>query len=276
MALYQNTTFATTNQLVTDIKNFLSTNGWTIDLDTTYGSYNRIHIHKGGNHFEIYGTSTAAITMYACTGYNSGSAPNAQPGVSYQKNFGYLATGSLVCLVSCGNSAYFGATYNGPTGTWMWAMIGTVETKFGAWNGGQLAVGIAGTTCFGTNIGNSSGGCGQVWIEGAWSHTPSTSLVVNGIYALWSSAVSLTSKGPNDFNAAIVPFPIVLFRINASTTSFYHPLGYLPGIYNVRAGDLYSIGDIIVTGADQYLLMPANAAGLNQGNGYDFLFKLSA
>lgn len=267
MSLTEQGTITSANQVVESLKNFVAANGWVVDFYGLYNAYNRLHCSKAGAHFEIYATAASVVTNLGCTGYTSGAIPTAQPGASATAPMTFTA-GALYCLVSSGNSIYLGATATTASGSWLWGGFGQIGEKVGVWPGGQwVAAGAAGAVLFNATT-YTSHKC-KLLRNGVWSGIS----LVEGAVKGSASDLSLLSAQPNHYNGAIVPVPILLSVANA-TTSLFHPIGYAPGIYACKGGNIYMCGDIIPIGGVDHLLMPMATATIAAGEAY--LFRLSA
>lgn len=274
MALYQFYTFTSTDQLISDLNDFALANGWSVDFFGLYSSHNRLHIHKGSNHFEIWYSSSTVANINGCSAYSGGSAPASQPGASGTKALGSLAAGVLYCFVSCGTSMYLGSTASSGAGSWAWAPIGEVIDKLGSWTGGQLVSGKpANAVIYNGTFDLTSGHAGQLFYNGSW--TPNSSGVVAGAVAGSGGEFELLKCQPSTFNGGILPIKIKLWVRNATTPTLLYPIGYAPGIYRVNGGDIYSVGDIIPIGEVDHLIMPALYPTIGNVTYHDVLFALS-
>jgi len=261
MAYYVSGTTTTANDLITAIKTLAEANGWTIDNYTT-GTYNRLHLHKGAQHVDMQATSATAFTLYGCTSYASGSAYNAQPGSSASKAYTIIASTNYY-IVSVAGGLYIviaGAAYVQPLG------FATIQDKVGNWNDGAVMIAPYSSGY----ILSWSTFLSQVYLNGAWSPTSGAgSLRGNGAETLFVNAQ------PNRYNATIVPVPVMMF-VGLSTDSTKHqPIGCIPGLYRCSGGDVYSPGDIITIGSDDYLIVNGLTSGM-AGTYGDYLFKLGA
>lgn len=263
MAYYATSTFTTANDLITAIKDFATANGWTIDNYTT-GTYNRLHLHKGAQHVDMQAVNTAAINMYGCTGYASGSAYSAQPGTSAVKNLNFTA-GNIYYLVSTVGGLFLIYSYS--SSTFHITGFFTIQEKIGAWSDGACIVGpySSGPTFSAQMYSNA-----QIFINGAWSATKAANGLVGG-----ASNDNVTKAQPCQYNAAIVPIPLPLFLAMSTDSTKYQPLGFAPGVFRCNGGDIYSALDILTIGTDQYMILPGSVSGMG-GTDYDYLFKLGA
>lgn len=272
MARYQKYTVTTmtANQFVIELAAFVAANGWTIDFDGVYStSYRRLHFHQGAAHFEVVSNSALGMLMYGCTGYDAGQAPSLQPGVTAGKSFAVLANtnywlisvqGAIyVCVLS--TTSYYWAH---------WLCFFTVQEKIGSWSDGFGLSAGANSSLFDSNW-YSSPAYGQIYLNGAWSAT----VLANGIVGNIVTS-DLATHVPNSYNAGLVPMPILLMLCPAADSSKRVPLGYAPGIYRTNGGNIYSVGEELVIGADTYLIVPSYYNKIGQVGYVDFLFKLGA
>lgn len=276
MAYYQKFTAATTaNQFLIDLAAFVAANGWTIDFDGVYNtSYRRLHFHQGAAHFDLYSNSTVGLELYGCTGYNGGLAPNLQPGVNGTGKSYAVVAGAAYWMISVKGGIYIcmlALTTNVWTG---WCSFFIIEDKVGSWlDGFGLA---ASSYSYGPPFANDWYGnpqYGQLYINGVWSPAAYADGVVGNVVAS-----SLSTKMPNHYNGGLVPMPILLMKCPAVDSTKRLPLGYVPGVYQTNAGDIYTVGNELVIGSDTYLITPASSYFSKVGtvNQVDFLFKLGA
>lgn len=276
MALHQFYTFTGTNQFISDLNDFALANGWSVDFFGLYNSNNRIHVHKGSNHFEAWYNSTTVVNLNGCSGYSSGSAPSSQPGVSGTKALGSLAAGSLYCFVSCGTTMYLGSTAAGAAGAWSWVILGEIlaADKIGTWAGGQLVGSRPSSGLIFSSVWDlTSQASGQMFYNGSW--TPNSSNAIAGAVAGNGSETELIKKQPCTYNGGILPVRVKLWVRNTTTPSLLHPVGYAPGLYRVNGGDIYSVGEIIPINGVDHLIMPNWDSTLGNAAYHDLLFALS-
>lgn len=273
MALYQLYTFTNTDQLISDLRDFASANGWTIDFFGTYNSHNRLHFHKGSAHFECWYYMVSSAYINGCTGYSSGSTPTAQPTPSSSLQIDYLPysyTGSAqYCFVSTGDAIYVGRQRNTSTLNWDWACFcESIDKRDMVWTGGQY---VSGTHTAPMPFG-PYGSKSSMLVNGAWTPTSGDGSVgqVSGSVA----DTTLALKQPLINNGSIVPIPVKVYVRNATTSTLLHPAGYAPGFYRCDGGDIYAVGETIPVDADTYLIMPCGGASIGGSYG-DILFKLS-
>lgn len=272
MAYYQTGICSTANQFLIDFATFLEANGWTLDYNGVYAtSYRRIHFHKGEAHFDIYSTSGTASSAYGCTGYSSGSAPNAQPGVTGSAKAFNVINAAVYWFVSTVGGIYIGLGEYGTTINW--GAFFVVQAKIGAWSNGFGVQGVN-ALFLGVSAYNSNAGSAQIYYNGEWSGSNTST---KGLCGNVVSTDIARNESPNFYNGGINPFPTVIFIRNAIDTSKWHPIGYAPGLYRTNGGDIYDVGEIITIGSDQYIILPSSALtiGASTGNG-DWLFKLGA
>ena len=272
MALYQQYTFSTWNQILIDLSAFLAANGWAIDLDAVYNtSYRRLHVHRGEAHFDLY-SSGSNITGHACTGYSSGSAPNAQPGASGSKVFAGSTSGMPYMFISTAMGVYIMLTSSN-TYAYLGAMWHSVP-KIGSWANG---FGMSGTSIgglFGPSAYASPNGSAQIYCNGEWS---AYQAVAGGLSGGNYTSDLGSNKGFSLYNAGLIPQPIPLFLGNTSDSSKKHPIGYAPGLYKANCHDVYEQGDVIIIGGDTYLAIAQYTSGTMGSITYgDFIIKLGA
>lgn len=265
MALYTSGTITTPNALITAIKDFAQANGWTVDTYTESTNY-RLHLHKGDLHVDMQQTSTSVITLYGCTAYASGSAYNAQPGASASKTISSLTSGSQYYLVSVVGGIYVVTSSSNVSV----AGFVSVQDKIGGWTGGAVVVGSQTSSSYAFDA--TSYGYAQLYIDGAWTPTTTAGGLKGNL-----QRIQVSGQQPCQYNATIVQVPACLFVGLSTDGTKLQPVGYAPGLYRCSGGNIYSTGDIITIGSDDYLILPAGswAAGIGSTRG-DYLFKLGA
>lgn len=270
MALYQQYTYVDANTVLVNLGQFLLANGWIIDTDSVYNtSYRRLHAHKGALHFDAYTQAGTTINFYGCTGWASGSAPSAQPGVSGLKTFQPWVVGQPYWFVSVDGGVYIGVS-NGTNIAWSFLLYSF--PKIGAWNDGFAVCGTVNGVLLGQNMHTAVGGNSQLYINGAWTPLTAAGSLQGSIFVSDMPA----SKGINYYNGGIVPQPVVLFVNNSSDSSKRHPIGYAPGLYRANGSDIYSIIEEIIIGADTYVILPSWGNAIGNFTYGDFLFKIGA
>ena len=270
MAYYQQYTFSTYNQLLIDLSAFLTANGWTVDLDGVYNtSYRRVHFHKGSAHFDIY-SGASNITAYGCTGYSSGSAPNAQPGVSGSRTYANGTVGQPYWFVSVIGAVYLGI-FSASAVNWG-VFYHSIPVKIGSWADGFGLQGTGQNTLFGSSAYASTANA-QIYINGAWS---AFQAAINGISGGNYSNDFGSGKSLNIYNGGLTPLPILVFIGNSADGTKKHPIGYAPGLYKANGGDVYDIGEIIVISGYNYIIIPSAQVNIGSATNGDFIFKLGA
>jgi hypothetical protein len=273
MAYYQAYTYTTSNQYLIDLSAFVQANGWTADLDAVYNTtYRRLHIHKGSLHFDMYSAASGIIYGYLCTGFASGSAPNAQPGnMSGTSRGGTLTTGGGYCFVSTADALFIGTI--SAAGVYSWGcLINNISSKIGTWSDG-----FGGTVTVGGTAALFDEGCYaspcylSVYHDGVWS----PEVVANGMIGN-NTSNDLANQAPFFFNGGFIPFPILLCLAPAADTTKRKPMFFAPGIYRTNGGDLYDVAQVLVIGSDNYMIMPRQSAAIGAASYGDYLFKLGA
>jgi hypothetical protein len=267
MAYYQQYTYTNTNQYLLDLEAFANTNGWTIDLSDVYNtSYRRLHLHKGSAHFDLHSDANY-VAMYPCTGFASGSSPSTQPGAGGINNAWFYLFASYWFVSTVGG--LYMAYLNVSNSNFNWGCFFIIQDKIG-----DYADGFGGIVPFanynlfseGTSYSN------QIYINGAWG-------ISGGAGAMAGSMAynSITTYGPNHYNLGIIPWPVLITTYYAADITKRVPVGFAPGLYQTNGGDVYSIGDEIIIGADTYLILPSTASSAIGSTTYgDYLFKLGA
>jgi hypothetical protein len=275
MATYQRITCTTANQFLIDLSAFFSANGWTVDSDGVYNaSYRRLHVHKGAAHFDLYSSSATNIYAFGCTDYAAASAPNAQPG-----NESLTLTGRALAIypnydahfISVAGAVYIGVLNS--NGVAIWSFFVHAPDKIGNWSGGG-AIMCGGANSIGlsaNSISNSSYGLASAYVNGAWTKTGS---VAAGSLCGLETNSDLSTKQPMFYNQGIMPLPVGMAIRNATDTSLYHPLLFLPGVYRANGGTLYDYGESLTIGGETYKIIPRNSATIGTSVYGDYLFKL--
>ncbi len=270
MAAYELFAATTPDLAIANIKTKAEAYGWTIDFFGTYNSHNRLHLHNAdGAHFELWWLSSLGFYIAACTGYSSGSAPTAQPGVSSSLQI----TGNYATLiVVCPSSIYLKIFKDGTLPQNI--QFGMIEEKIGVWAGGVFIS----STCPASNSyafslwSTYSLYSSQVLINGIWS-TPVTS---NGgaVYGVCES--ELYTKMPFAYSGGILPAPLMLVQINPSTTTYRIPLGYAPDVRMFSGGSVYSSLEEITIDGETWLAINQSETGGTFLGIPDTLIRLAA
>lgn len=271
MAYYQSYNYTNVNQVLIDLAAFAADNGWTIDFNGVYNtSYRRLHIHKGQAHFDLYTAPGNVVSMFGCTGYDSGSTPNTQPGVNSAtaRNITYVV-GRSYWFVSTIGALYLAVIQS--NNYWYWGCLFIVSSKIGSWSDGFGLMAAASDLLFTLSC-YSNPGYGMIYYNGSWSGDGAAS---RGLYGSVSSS-DLPVYGPQQYNAGIIPFPVLLGVFSPTDTTKQIPMGFAPGLFRCNGGDVYDIGDEIIIGADTYLILPRYYSAIGLSSHGDFLFKLGA
>ena len=219
-------------------------------------------MHLGALHVDLQVSSASALYLYGCTGYNSGAAASAQPGVSASHGVTGITGAIAAHLVSVPGGLYYvclGAAAMVSMGGFF-----TISKKVGSYTGGFVVFATP-TTPFTTSAYQN----GQVYFNGSWS--PRTA--ANG---LSGNALThyIASRQPCRYNAAIVPCEITLFVRDSAGTK-YRPIGVATGMYLCNGGNVYSVGDTIAVGSDDHVILPSSTYYIG-GASNDLLFKIAA
>jgi hypothetical protein len=273
MALFATKPFTNANQYIADLQDFAEANGWVIDFFGTMNNNNRLHLHKGSSHFEVWYYNAARIVISGCAGYNPGADSNNQPnahpgGITHLPGSGAVEA----YFVSSGQSLYFGVgNSSGPGKQPMWGGLCTITHKIGSWSGGLL---ITGGDQFATNSSSryffaDNGSFASLYFNGAW--TPKSQNGANGLYGrLINHENAFTdATQPAAHNLGIVPMRVPFFIRNTANAGLVHPLGFAPGIVSCGPGTLYNLHEIIDIGGVPHLWTFQAAAAW-------FLFRLEA
>lgn len=269
MALYQSGQVASADGFISDLNTFLAANGWTVDFFGLYSSHNRLHAHKGLFHVEIWYRDASSINIAGCTGYDSGSAPIAQPSVSATLyNYVIFSTANTYMFVSVAEGVYI---FNYRSGYKGLIFLGSIVDKSSAWTDGLF---ISGMTAQATNNNPLTGVSGTgtlLYIDGAWK-TVSAVASAGAVTGL-NGAFSLNTKMPNPYNGGHLMVPIRVFERNATTASLLHPLGHFPSVRGILGGDVYVHGQEVPLGTDTWLATDDSAGYNNTIPSY--MFKLA-
>jgi hypothetical protein len=270
MAYSQLYSVTTANQFLLDLSAFAATNGWTVDLDAVYAtSYRRLHFHKGAAHFDLISAGATGLSMYHCTGYDSGALPSAQPGAGTNSGVGFALTAlGSYWLVSTVGGLWMGLVDTG--GNFQWGGFFIIQLKIGNYADGFGAHTPSPALLF-------SEGCGrnpyfnQIHVEGSWGAPGGA-----GELAGSGNSGDLPTKQPEKYNAGLIPFPILVCRFYPLDITKRQPLGFAPGVFRANGGDIYSVADELVIGSNTYLIMPRYTGGIGAASYGDYLFKLGA
>lgn len=257
------------NKYLTDLSAFVAANGWTVDLDGVYNtSYRRLHFHKGNAHYDLYSSSSGMVYNNGCTGFASGSAPNAQPGAMSNGDSSYTIAyaGGGYWFISTAGAIYVGILSNSLTFTW--CSFFTIQDKFGSYTDG-FGLYMPNVPLFQTASPGSWGS--RLYYNGAWGGPN----LAGDIYGS-NTTSELTAKHPNKYNAGIIPYPVLICVAPAIDLNKRVPLGYAPGLYRANAGDIYSLGEQLTIGADTYMFFPRSGTTIGHAANSDYLFKLGA
>lgn len=268
MGAYAFFSATTTDLMIANIKTQAEGYGWTIDFFGTYNSHNRLHLHNtDGAHFDIWWGSTSAVYIVGCTGYSSGSAPTAQPGVSGTCTI----TSTFSHLVVIGKHSIFIKMWG--SGLVQVMQFGQMADKAGSWTGGCFISSTLSATALyswalwvsSTNI-NS-----QILINGSWSAL--SSVAGGGVRGIDSGMVNLM---PFSYSGGILPVPFMIVMMNPTTPGNLHPLGYAPDIRLFNGGTVYaSLEEIAIDGDVWLAIKQMEGSGTNVGVP-DMLIRLAA
>lgn len=268
MAAYDFFAATTTNLFIEHIKTKAEAYGWTIDFFGLYGGYNRLHLHNAdGAHFEIWYYSSSQVNIRGCTGYDSGATPTAQPGVSGNCTFG---NGNHLIVVG-EHSIFIKAT---TSGTYQNIQFGYVADKIGSWTGGTFissTYGDIGTHSFTLWLTYSTFSS-QVYINGVWSTLNSAS--GGAVYGVCEA--ELSTKMPFAYSGGLLPCPIMLVRINPTTTAYRDPLGYAPDVRCFNGGNVYASLEEIVIDGEKWVGVRQSETGVTFSASPDLLVRLAA
>lgn len=266
MAAYEFFTAGTTNLFIEHIKTKAEAYGWTID----YYVSGRCHLHNaGGSHFEIYYLYADTAAIRGCTGYTSGAASTAQPGVSGECQI----TANQAHFIAIGPHTVFIKVFSNGYAQNM--QFGNIVDKVGAWEGGIC---ISSTTSYvgGYNYALWASPYAlwksQVRINGAWS-TLSTDQAgaVTGV-----CEPTLYGKMPFTYSGGILPCPILLVRTNPTTTAYRDPLGYASDVRLFAGGDVYSSLEEIIIDGEKWVAIRQSETGVTFTASPDLLIRLAA
>jgi len=266
MSLYEAHTDTTTADiLIAQLKAFAEANGWTVAYYGAYNAHNRLHLLKNGCYFAFWYAEDYKLYVGGHTGFNSALAPGAQPGMSGVVYWG-VGSGGNCDFISTRYAIYFryltaDVGHNRLVG---FGMIPAGD-KVGSWTGGAFVTGFnsqsARNGSFSTlpaqkfdNGGYTAQSC--FYIEGAW--TTATCTAAGSV-----SSYPCGARGamPFYYNKGVLPFPLLVAKINAVNTAYVHPIAWLPDIEGVSGGDVYGHLDEVTVGADTMLMVSLNGNG---------------
>ena len=269
MAAYEIFAATTANLFIANIKAKAEAYGWTIDFFGLYSGNNRLHLHNAdGAHFEIWWASAAVVNIRGCTGYSSADAPAAQPGSSGTCQ----VTPTLKHLIVVGPHSIFIKMNEGEV--CQCVQFGYIANKIGDWSGGGFISGtMAASSSYSWALWPSYVTYpSQVYINGAWS--PLTSSAGGGVYGVY--ATGMMRKMPFAYCGGILPCPLLLVQINATTTTYRHPLGFAPDILCFSGGDVYASLEEMVYAGNTWVGINQSETGGTFNASPDLLIRLAA
>jgi len=176
----------------------------------------------------------------------------------------FVNTNYSITLISCGTSMYFCHSYY--TGITGFLSIND-EDKIGDWTGGNIVSG--GINSADMFFGTTTSAKNAILKNGVWRNKSGTNLSEGDLTASFDYPYTL--KGPNYFNGAVIPIPIMVYQANAST-GYKHPIGTIDTMFQYASIDtVYKDGDIFTIGSDQYYFMKQ----MVYNRAYGALFKVS-
>lgn len=240
MAAYEYFAATTTNLFIEHVKAKAEAYGWTID----YYIAGRLHLHNAdGAHFELYYDSDTSAIIRGCTSYASGSAATAQPDISGVCKI----VPSQPHLIVVGPHSIFIKVFSATDARNM--QFGSIVDKAGAWTGGacisctlSLYIGFYSNMLWAVAATQWNS---QVYINGAWT----TLLATSAGSVTGAIDSSIYAKMPFAYSGGILPCPILLVRINPTTTSYRDPIGYAPDARLFGGGNVYAqLEEIVIDG----------------------------
>ncbi|MBV5305560.1 MAG: hypothetical protein J0652_02580 [Desulfobulbaceae bacterium] len=266
MPYYEEHTATTIQQFLTDLAAFATANGWTVDYLGVHATTElRLHMHKGSLHIDGFTYYSTAAQFYHCTGYVFGSNPSAQPGVGQGAGSITITVGEKYSFYSTVGGIFYEIRSSATANTW--GMLFHLQAKIGAFADGFGAVWPGNNGLFIAANPN-----GNIYVNGAWGGINITA----GALSCIPVYPGLGALGPNMYNAAIVPFPLLMGMIHATDITKHVPLGFAPGVYSCNGTGIYSNGDSIIIGADTYLISAVSGNPDSDIHTGHYLFKLGA
>jgi len=235
MALFQQYTYTNAATFFSDLASFGTANGWAMsDLTTT-----AVSLTKGGNKFNFLISVNNINISGTVAGLTSGNVSTLE----------WFTNNSSYKFFSCGNSivihsySQYGSKY---------MMGGTIDRKVGTFaNGVFLCGNYSSSSTFlraESYLSNSS----ALFVDGTWA-TPWDYNARAGLLVGSGGSESCVSALCS-YNFALVPFPVMIFRIHTNTSQ-RQPLGTAEGVYRCSYGyDIYRLWEIITIGTDQYVI----------------------
>jgi hypothetical protein len=233
MALYQSYTWVNTGTFIDDFKGFVEANGWTI---LAYTAGNSVEFSKGPSRFKMTYYNTTSVNMY---GYDSIAGWSAAVLLVYLNYTPHV-------FMSAGYSVYIQKTYS--TSTFVGGFV-YIADRVGNWTSGGCCV------SGGTNTGQYFFGYTQespygatLAINGSW--TPQST----GAGALYTSVSTGYYIPATPYSNSFMLGKYPTFVRNSVNTSLFHPIGFLPNLYNANVwyNNFYVKNDIFTIGADTY------------------------
>lgn len=256
---------------------FAVANGWTQNRRDA----SSLSISKGTVYQNLYDDGVSAIKLSGSTGYDSGSAWDAQPGKSDNIQQCTQLTGSFAAYHFFANNDYIHIVIEVDPGLFRHMALGLLK-KSSAYTGGNYscATNLNGSLSILTTLFSAGQSPATFWasslyidVDGnnTWKHF--NSQVAAGGARLYSTDNYLDSLNslytdwpawctPNTFNNLTVFVPVQCFV--ARSGGGVAPLGY---IEDLRYVDLTAIqpGAAVVIGANEWLIFPITQKGTGTG-----------
>lgn len=289
MAYSEQTSIATTAELVNHIVGFASANGWTTERNELSGANRRATLRKPGtsDYLHVYNDSAIGVGLRISVGYDAGAAPSAQPNVSgeaftnlgagpYPKAF-LFSSGEMVWVtVSIAASgeyrhltfgvldkigAYNGGSYVESTdwgrGNW-WAQFNSNRAPFFVNVGsvgsyGRVRADADGRSNFFFNIGQASG-----------PPSPIDAITEVGVDTATPGGAMLERSDNNAFSGRSIFHTIPVFVSRTGSQRYYSPIGV---VHDVRFCSLqkFEPEQEVTIGADTYKVFPVVAKRVMNG-----------
>jgi hypothetical protein len=233
MALYQSYTWVNTETFINDFKAFVEANGWTI---LAYTAGNSVEFSKGPSRFKMTYYSTAGVYMY---GYDSIAGWSVSVPMTHLNYTPHV-------FMSAGYSVYIQKTYS--MSTFVGGFV-YIADRVGNWTSGGCCV-------------SSSANGGQYFFGYTQDSTYGATLAINGAWtprslvagALYTPVITGYYKPATPYSNSFMLGKYPTFVRNSANTSLFHPIGFLPNLYNANIwyNNFYVKNDIFTIGADTY------------------------
>lgn len=295
------------HDVVSKINTFLAANGWTVDYYGTDGADGyKLHVHKGSRYFIVKSTNANPATNYTqstakhiyfggASGYNAGSAWNAQPGASptpIMRDCGGPHTAyhlilnatkdilAVVVEISAGvfRHAVVGnlTGYGTLSGLNSLVLVDFNRYNYAATHGNNCPICSATATDLssllyhGTLQVDFDGNTG-VWVPQGRYSTFTYKFIANGRTAGFGN--TLFNCSPMTFNGATLLSPLTFFLYRPAS-SWWSPLGVLTGVAEITVANL-DPGQVVTIGSQQWKCFPSHQKNSTESALYGYAYRIA-